>query len=242
MAPIYAVPTGENAGGQAASAMQSAASGYGLNVASLPLIAQIQICVANVLGQGGSQIIPGNLEVDGVVGIGVAPTTNRALRVNSTVTASGTEARAISIGATMVAAANNDALTNLYIAPSYTPGAFTGVQVKGVSIPAFTVATFTTPADPIAIDLGIITGTGATNAFGIRIAPPTGATNNYLISHTTPATFNVTDAGGLRAARTGIGKAVTATSVLCITGLPTSSAGLASGDVWANSNVLTIIP
>ena len=45
------------------------------------------------------------------------------------------------------------------------------------------------------LDIGIVTGTGATNASGIRIAPPTGATNNYLISHATPGTFNVTAAG-----------------------------------------------
>lgn len=40
----------------------------------------------------------------------------------------------------------------------------------------------------------------------------------------------------------GIGKAATATSPLSISGLPTSSAGLVSGDVWLNSNVLTIVP
>lgn len=42
-------------------------------------------------------------------------------------------------------------------------------------------------------------------------------------------------------ARVGIGGAATSTSYLNITGLPTSSAGLATGDVWSNSGVLTIV-
>lgn len=39
----------------------------------------------------------------------------------------------------------------------------------------------------------------------------------------------------------GIAGAATSTSTLNVSGLPTSSAGLASGDVWNNSGVLTII-
>jgi hypothetical protein len=38
----------------------------------------------------------------------------------------------------------------------------------------------------------------------------------------------------------GIGAASTSTSPLHISGLPTSAAGLATGDVWNNSGVLTI--
>lgn len=39
----------------------------------------------------------------------------------------------------------------------------------------------------------------------------------------------------------GIGGLATTTSVLNVTGLPTSSAGLATGDVWNDSGVLTIV-
>lgn len=38
-----------------------------------------------------------------------------------------------------------------------------------------------------------------------------------------------------------IGQAPSATSVLAITGLPTSAAGLSAGDVWNNGGVLTIV-
>ncbi len=41
-------------------------------------------------------------------------------------------------------------------------------------------------------------------------------------------------------ATVGIGGAATSTSPLNITGLPTSASGLATGDVWSNSGVLTI--
>lgn len=42
-------------------------------------------------------------------------------------------------------------------------------------------------------------------------------------------------------AKVGIGGAATSTSPLNITGLPTSAAGLAAGDVWKNGSVLTIV-
>lgn len=58
-------------------------------------------------------------------------------------------------------------------------------------INAFSVAGFTTPGNPVGINVGIITGTGASVATALQLAPPTGATTNYLIAHTTPATFNV---------------------------------------------------
>lgn len=42
-------------------------------------------------------------------------------------------------------------------------------------------------------------------------------------------------------ARVGIGQAASGTSVLAVTGLPTSSAGLATGDVWSNGGILSIV-
>jgi hypothetical protein len=52
--------------------------------------------------------------------------------------------------------------------------------------------------------------------------------------NSTAATLGVTGA-------VGIGGAATATSKLNITGLPTSSAGLAAGDVYSNAGILTIV-
>ncbi len=71
------------------------------------------------------------------------------------------------------------------------------LAVIGLNIFNFSVAAFTTPADPIGLNIGVITATGATNAYALRLAPPTGAGTNYLIAHTTPATFNVTAAGAM---------------------------------------------
>lgn len=131
----------------------------------------------------------------GQVGIGTAAITKNAIRITASLTAASASAAGIANNVTLVAAANGDSLSVYSAVPTLTPGAFTGVGVFGFNIAGFSVATFTTPADPASINIQAVTGTGATNAFGIRIAPPTGATNNYLIAHTTPATFNVTAVG-----------------------------------------------
>lgn len=129
------------------------------------------------------------------VGIGIAGLAQHALLFGGTVTASGGAANVIRAATTLVAAANNDTLCVYRAVPNFTPGSFTGLAARGVVIGGFSVASYTTPGDPVLLDFGVLTGTGATNAYAIRIAPPTGATNNYLIAHTTPATFNVTAAG-----------------------------------------------
>jgi hypothetical protein len=56
------------------------------------------------------------------------------LLVNNTVTASGAAARGINFTPTLIAAANNDVLSALEIAPTFTNGAFTGVSNYGIWI------------------------------------------------------------------------------------------------------------
>lgn len=56
------------------------------------------------------------------------------LLVNNTVTASGAAARGINFTPTLIAADNNDVLSALEIAPTFTNGAFTGVSNYGIWI------------------------------------------------------------------------------------------------------------
>lgn len=113
------------------------------------------------------------------------------------VTASGGAAYGIYNAPTLVAAANNDVLRGLTLAPAFTPAAFTGLQARALAIPALSVAAWTSPGTGAMIDIGIMTGAAGMNTHGIRISPPTGGDNNYLIAHSTAATFNVTAAGAM---------------------------------------------
>lgn len=137
----------------------------------------------------------------GQIGVG-AIQASALFNLDSTasITSSSGNNRVLRLNATQVAAANNDVLTTIFAAPLHTPGAFTGLTVRGININSFSVAGFTSPGDPRGLELGAITGTGASNAYAIYIAPPTGATNNYLIAHSTTSTFNVTAGGSLTAA------------------------------------------
>lgn len=155
-------------------------------------------------GLAGSALSPADTGVyafPSQIVVGGAPNVNsmaRGINVISLVTATAatTNAFGVGIAATLVAAGNGHQLTWLQITPTTaTPGAFTGLVASAINIAALSVATYASPADPAVIRVGVLTGTGATNAYGILIAPPVGATNNYLIAHTTPGTFNVTSTG-----------------------------------------------
>lgn len=138
----------------------------------------------------------------GNVGIMTAAVLNNAVTVTGSVTAIAGSARGFRMNTTMVAGANNDGLTFVSLAPAVTPGAFTGLIYRGINIGAFSVAAWTSPADPAQMAIGVLTATGATNASALILAPPTGASNNYLLSHTTAATFNVLGTGAITTAST----------------------------------------
>lgn len=155
------------------------------------------------------------------------------LTLASGVTAASGTARALRVGSTLTAAANADALIMHVIAPSFVPGAFTGLTATALSIAGFSVAGFTTPGAAVSIDVGAVTGAAGMSTHGIRIAPPTGGDNNYLITHTTPATFSVTAAGLLTATsvysvgNVGVGVAAHATAALYATATTTGSSSAA---------------
>ena len=70
----------------------------------------------------------------GSVGMTGSLTVNNNLLVTGSVTAAGAIARGTQINSTLVAAANNDVLVGLDIAPTFTNGAFTGVGNLGLRI------------------------------------------------------------------------------------------------------------
>lgn len=140
--------------------------------------------------------------------------------IQASITASGAAARGIRAVNTLVAAANGDTLTGIFVAPTHTPGAFTGLVTSGMTFVGYSVAGFTTPSTATMLDIGAVTGAAGMNTFGLRIAPPTGGDNNYLISHSTVATFNVTSAGLI----------TTASNVV---------AGAAASYSWTGRSILT---
>ncbi len=158
-----------------------------------------------VIGETSTTETIGTLTVTGgatlgTLGVGTAPTSAAAAIIAGTVTAASAAARGLIVSPVLAAAANSDALTMIRAAATFTPGAFTGLVVTGISVPAFSVAAFTSPGSPIGISVGVITGTGASEASALSLAPPTGATTNYLIRHTTAATWNISAAGAYTAA------------------------------------------
>ena len=189
---------------QASSAFQSAASANSLKVAGLSAIGQLQLACANLLlGDAPVGDIPaGEIAPGTFASSSSSPTGAFTFAARLNVTGAQTAAAGVATGSvftiTPTAAANNDTLTAVRaVVAAGTPGAFTGLVRRGIAVDAFTVVGDTTPGNPVGIDVGIITGTGATLATALRLAPPTGAGTNYLISHTTPATFNVTAAGAI---------------------------------------------
>lgn len=137
------------------------------------------------------------------VGIGTAGAANRVLNMNgSAVTASSGSAYGAFIVPALTAAANNDILSGLRLGSTNTPGTFTGLSVYRIDTNAITVAAFTSPAEPRQISLGIVTGKAGADASSIVIGAVSGGDTNYLIRHTTAATFNVKAAGDITTATT----------------------------------------
>lgn len=134
----------------------------------------------------------------GNIGVGVAPAAEYGLVVAGSLTAVGGGAAGISSQSTLIASANGDLLAALDMIPTFTPGAFTGLSPVGLRIGPFSTAGFSSPASPQGINVGRITGTGASDVYGIVIAPPIGATNNWLLA-ASDGSFSVSGTGHVEA-------------------------------------------
>lgn len=185
---------------------------------------------AGTFGAGISTPDTGIYSFPAQVGIGTSGITNQALRIAGNITAASGSAIGANAQAMLIAAANNDVLAAYRISALFTPGSFTGCTAQAIRLIAFTTAAFTLPSDPQMIDIGVLTGTGATNGSCIRFAAPVGALNNYLLLLSgAPGTFSVTAAGALTAA--GV---VTFTNVnVSMANLPTAAGS--AGTLWVDT-------
>jgi hypothetical protein len=114
--------------------------------------------------------------------VGGTFTASSGILISQTQTASGGVARGLYVTPILTAAANADTLAFAVIGGTFSAGALTGVIARGISITAMSTAAFTSPANPIALEIGALTGTGATAAYGLSIASVTGAATNYAIA------------------------------------------------------------
>ena len=165
------------------------------------------------------------------VGGVVYPGTSVALRTVG-MTASGGFAQGLFNFSTLVAGANNDALTMSRIDPTFLPGVFTGLTTRGLWINAFSTAAFASAGDTIGIDVGVVTG-GGTNAYGIKVGTPTGASNNYGVYSSGIVTVASASATALTVGRLGTttpALQVDASAATSITGVKIT-AGAAGGGV-----------
>lgn len=132
-----------------------------------------------------------------------------------TVTTYDTKAFGNYFGGKVAAAANGDKLYGVVFRPQFNVGAYTGLTKIGTI--------FVTP-DASSIGM-IVKGTSSQSVDMLQIRNS---------SDTVLSSFG---SGG----NLGIGGSATTTSKLNIQSIPTSSAGLATGDVWSNGGVLTIV-
>lgn len=180
----------------------------------------------------------------GTLGVGATPVGYSTTIIGGSQTGASGQASSLMINSTLVAAANVNTLVNVRMTPTFTPGAFTGVLARGVQIDAFSVAAFTSPADVAALDIGVVTGTGATNSACILLGTPTGATNNYLIQ---AANFKLNGDGIMALA----GATLSTSTALIVPASTTAISSLrvphgaaptspVNGDVWTTTSGLFI--
>lgn len=234
---------------QAGAIFQSTVQALGVDVSRLGQMAQVQLAIANAL----SGSIPETISsitlatasaADAIIVTGTAAKPAGTIRCIASPNGTSTSllANALTGGSHFFQVAAVTALT--VAAGTVTIGAVGAAFSLSGSTTALTADA---ASGALTFKANVGTGTGAVGGFIFQV-PVTQGSGSTAQTLTTVLTLGATTAvtavfaGSVRAPNIGIGKAPTATSVLCITGLPTSSAGLATGDIWANSNVLTIIP
>jgi hypothetical protein len=120
----------------------------------------------------------GTSDVTGSATFTYTPTSVHLL--NNSVTAATAIARGMNITSTLIAAANNDVLVGLDIAPTFTTGAFTGVKNYAVRMsgPLYISNTTALTSSPLSIEMNP-SGTGTNNNLNIEFRN-TNATSNKV--------------------------------------------------------------
>ncbi len=172
---------------------------------------------------------------DGFVGVGAStPTLSESLRVVGGLTVSGVQANQlfvhptlefVGMGTATTPVSNETLRTSFHIVS----GAYISTSN---AIPSNAGLNMTTN-DKININNVAVLGLDGTGTI-TQLDAPSGGIQFRDASDVVMASFNT-------AGNFGIGGAATNTSTLNISGLPTSSVGLVTGDIWNNSGVLTIV-
>lgn len=146
------------------------------------LASSFVVQIGDVLGSGTTlQTQTTKFVVNRTVAVGTAHAIETAFSVTLSTTASGGVCRGINNATTLVAAANNDVLSGCRIAPTITPGGFTGLVGIGLDI-----ATITSAATNLAIRSATarsLFGTTTVNTFntsGITVSQ--GADDNEIMT------------------------------------------------------------
>jgi hypothetical protein len=227
---------------QAGAVFQSTMQGLGVDVSRLGQLAQLQLAVANALSGSLPEIISSMTLATAATG--------DAFYMTGSVSSPAGSLRYISPGAS---AANwkINAASGGGIALSVNGTNSLNVTASTLSLSsagaAYSIAGTTTAltadvaSGAITIKANIGTGSGAVGGFIFQV-PVTHGSDSVAQTLTTALTMGT--GGGARvqvSVGLGIAKAATTTSPLSISGLPTSSAGLVTGDVYSNAGILTIV-
>jgi hypothetical protein len=113
----------------------------------------------------------------GNVGIGIIPATSAVLRTGGTITAVAGNSAIAYFAGTLAAAANNDLLGGVQVAPTFTPGAFTGLSMNGIYVAPQSAAQAS--AQSFGIQIGSVSGAN-TNNYGLYVSNPSGASGENM--------------------------------------------------------------
>lgn len=174
----------------------------GVNGATGAITIGAAVGITGQLNVTGAVIATGNLQSTGgrIIASGSVVAFS-LISIQGNLTTNAGAGRQLDVTGTVIAAANNDLVNFARVSGAVTPGAFTGLSFVGLEIVNVNTSTWTAPADPVALLIDNINGTGATNAYFIKLGTVSGATNNILISHTNFSVLQsglITSAGGVR--------------------------------------------
>lgn len=220
-------------------ASQTVTNLYGLVIQSSSTVATTSygIRVGNITGGGTSYSLytdAGLVRLGGQTTLGGTYTATTGLSVAAILTATSAQTSAIRVTSTLTAAANNDVLSAVRIAPTYSVGAFTGTTGHGVFIENITGA---------ATNYAIYTGTGLVR-LGDRVTIRSTSTPQFTAEYdgSNYWTASVSSAGAVTLDAVGASAGFTFSDSVTVAGVLTLNPAAANGVIFIPvSNSFTIL-